>query len=128
MSKFMPWIFVWSISLLGCAATSPTAPSKSAYPRHENITATLFWVGEPGNVQSAFDGHWQEHFGGVDDPKHRGGFMPTGFVPKENPFYFALPYSDLGKGGRKADAENVVPWAKQRAWKPGESMCKNRWI
>jgi hypothetical protein len=44
---------------------------------------------------------WEGHFGGVDDPDRRDGYFLEGFVPKENPFYFALPYTDYDEHGRK---------------------------
>jgi hypothetical protein len=72
-------------------------------------------------------GDWRS-IGGVDDPKRRKGSYPADFMPAENPFYFALPYTDFAGGRRKPDAAAVVPWAKDRAWGPRESMCKNRWI
>jgi hypothetical protein len=113
---------------------APPHVSSPAYPLHTQVTTTVFWVGEsagPGNIanaQSAWDERWQEHFGGVDDPHRRRGSRPAGFVPRENPFYFALPYNDLAGGRRKADAAAVVPWASGRTWGLGESMCKNRWV
>ena len=121
--------------LLGCTGCRHDLSSSArTYPLHSRITATGFWVGEPAgangvaNVQSAWDERWQEHFGGVDDPRRRDGFRPAGFAPRENPFYFALPYNDFAGGVRKPSASAVVPWAGDRAWGAGESMCKNRWI
>src|SRR5437868_11073447 len=94
-------------------AAGPT--SRPAYPIHHDITATELWVGEPaaerrdpGNLASAWDEHWPAHFGGFDDPKNRSGWNPKAFVPKENPFYFALPYNDLDKDGRKSGAAGVI--------------------
>ncbi len=95
--------------------------------------ATVFWVGEGAtsdngfihNAESAWDGEWMTHFGGVDDPGNRCGFLPCGFMPKENPFYIALPYNDLDdRGNRKSDAR-VIPWNDPGAEK---SVLKNRWI
>lgn len=107
------------------------------YSMHSNITTTLFWAGEEAdkdnkdisNLPSAWDEKWVKHFGGVDTPKKRNGLMPSGFIPSENPFYFALPYNDFDEdGNRKEDIENIVPWAKEKTWKDTESMLKNRWI
>ena len=106
------------------------------YPRHTAITTTLFWVGEDAsdenayisNAPSAWDDDWQAHYGGVDSPDHRRGYLPAGFTPKENPFYCALPYSDFGKDGHKPDVLTVVPWARERPWGDTESLCKNRWL
>src|SRR4030042_2403699 len=109
-----------------------------AYPIHTNITATVFWVGEPegggsseNNALSAWDDSWQAHYGCYDDPYSRNGYYPQGCVPKENPFYFDLPYDDFDwdtTGGRRSDAYQVVPWADSRKWAENESMLKNRWI
>ena len=107
------------------------------FPVHENIVVSVFWVGEQAddsngfisNEASAWDGNWEKHYGGVDDPDNRDGFLPAGFTPKENPFYFALPYNDFdSKGKRKSEAADVVYWSKEKDWGERESMCKNRWI
>jgi hypothetical protein len=122
-----------SSMLLLCA--SGRAPN--SYPLHHDITATEFWAGEPAdrdngnisNTQSAWDGLWEAHYGGVDDPAHRTGYLPSAFVPKENPFYFALPYDDFDdNGNRRKDVARVIPWFDERPWTANESMCKNRWI
>ena len=113
-----------------------TDTSKTGYLIHRNITATVFWVGEPqgrgsseDNALSAWDDDWQVHFGGFDDPFNRNGYYPVGFTPKENPFYLDLPYNDFDDAGkRKANAFEVVPWAKEKTWGPQESMLKNRWV
>ncbi len=74
------------------------------------ILATTFWVGEKGNEASAWDPEWVRNFGGVDDPTRRNGCFPAGFVPKQNPFYCALPYNDV-------------------AGRPGaRSALKDRWV
>ncbi len=107
------------------------------YPLHENIRTTYFWVGESAdadnqyvsNLSSAWDDNWVRHYGGVDDPKNRDQYMPSAFTPKENPFYFALPYNDFNDDGtRKADAYDTVYWAGDKQWGDSESMLKNRWI
>jgi len=104
---------------------------------HRDVVATVFWVGEGAdasneyisNAMSAFDEQWQAHYGGVDAPSPRRGHRPAAFTPKENPFYFALPYTDLDEEGkRKANAMHVVPWAASAPLNPWESMVKNRWI
>lgn len=148
---FIPLIalLLLEIGLVGCPqdhtaptpspapAPSPgTSGSSSSYPLHSNIKVTVFWVGEEAdasnagiaNRASAWDSHWAEHFGGIDDPLKRNGFLPSGFKPLENPFYFALPYNDYGSKGRRSDAASTIPWAGERSWSSSESMCKNRWI
>src|SRR3989344_4623524 len=72
----------------------PEQPAaQSQYPLHRNITATVFWVGEPqgggsseDNAISAWDDNWQQSYGGFDDPENRDGYYPVGFTPKETPF------------------------------------------
>ncbi len=111
-------------------------PTVASYPLHKNITVTIFWIGEGAtnenafisNVQSAWDEKWLEHYGGVDDPYNRIGYFPEGFIPRENPFYFALPYNDFDENGRKESAYKRVYWAGEKIWASDESMCKNRWI
>ncbi len=112
-----------------------TTPASAKYTLHENITATLFWVGEDEspdnhqitNVESAWDDTWLKHYGGIDTPE-RTTLFPA-FKPKENPFYFALPYSDFDdNGNRREDAFKVIPWAGEKTWTQEESMVKNRWI
>jgi len=107
------------------------------YPLRQNILATIFWVGESANQdnnyipnsQSAWDENWQEHFGGIDNPEKRNGFCPADFKPKENSFYFALPYNDFGLNGkRKISAEETVYWAGEKEWGENEPMLKNRWL
>ncbi|MCX6747188.1 MAG: hypothetical protein NTU63_03590 [Candidatus Pacearchaeota archaeon] len=107
----------------------------SIYPVHENIVTTVFWVGEDAdksndfidNKQSAWDDAWMEHYGGVDNAYRRKGYMPAEFRPKENPFYFALPYNDFDEGERKSTSQEVY-WVNEKEWGENESMCKNRWI
>jgi len=107
------------------------------YPLHKDISVTYFWVGEAGsaansnipNSQSAWDDKWAEHFGGVDDPDNRNGYLPATFVPSENPFYFALPFNDFdANGSRKKSLSQTIYWSGEKQWGSLESMCKNRWI
>ncbi|MCY2932502.1 MAG: hypothetical protein NTV86_24010 [Planctomycetota bacterium] len=122
--------------LVGAGCRQDVSSAGGEYAVHSQITATVFWVGESAgadrpdiaNAKSAWDERWQEHFGGVDDPQHRVGSRPARFVPRENPFYFALPYNDFAGGVRKPAAATVVPWAGERVWGAAEPMCKNRWI
>ncbi len=117
-------------------APESTPASVSAYPLHRDITATVFWVGEPvgngsseDNALSAYDDNWQSDYGGFDDPYCRQGCYPCGFTPKENPFYVTVPYSDFNDNGdRKANAYTVVPWANEKTWADNESMMKNQWV
>ncbi len=111
--------------------------SNTQYILHQNVTTTLFWIGEKAgddnkhisNLPSAWDESWVDHFGGVDNPKKRNGYVPSSFVPDENSFYFALPYNDLNdEGNLKGEVKKIVPWAKEVSLKKEESICKNRWI
>lgn len=111
--------------------------STERYPVHENITATVFWAGEQAdpsndfitNTQSYWINDWTKAYGGVDDPSDRCGFHPCKFTPKENPFYFALPYGDRdSQGNPKPQTElQHIPWYEKNPEK-GESLLKNRWI
>ena len=50
------------------------------------------------------------------------------FVPRQNPFYVALPYNDVTRGRFKPEARLVIPWFKQAYTEPGRSVCKSRWL
>jgi hypothetical protein len=133
--------------LAAAALLAGTGGAATAYPIHRGVTATVFWIGEPvgngssdDNALSAWDDAWLHHYGGVDDPARRSaanGWFPSGFTPKENPFYFDLPYNDFdGHGRPRSDRMQVVPWARdyepqlRRAARRGEpfSLLKNRWV
>ncbi|MBI5456467.1 hypothetical protein HY969_01880 [Candidatus Kaiserbacteria bacterium] len=100
---------------------------------YKHAIATVFWVGEGetednayiSNSESAFDGNWLSSFGGVDDPECRNGFHPCLFTPRENPFYIALPYSDLDEEGNRKENAFGIPWFK--AVTKG-SLLKDRWV
>jgi len=103
----------------------------------ENITATIFWVGEEAcranpvhNKASSWDMRWVKTFGGVDHPYKRSGFHPKGFKPKANPFYVALPYNDIGSktNRHKAEASKVIWWYSQKYQTKYLSVCKGKWI
>lgn len=98
----------------------------------KDATATVFWVGESEtndngfihNRSSAWDIDWMEHFGGIDDPDDRCGFRPCAFTPRENPFYIALPYSDMARGRSKENAARI-PWYEHRE---NHTILKDRWV
>jgi hypothetical protein len=109
----------------------------SKYILHENISTTVFWVGEKAsdanhdisNFPSCWDEKWSTHFGGVDKSNKRNGYFPASFKPKENPFYIALPYNDFNsKGKRKSGLDVYIPWYTEKKWADNESVCKNRWV
>lgn len=101
---------------------------------YKQVITTLFWAGERAdssnayisNKESFWDSKWQEHFGGVDDPDNRCGYRPCDFLPKENPFYFALPYGDFNDDGTEKDSIAQIPWYEEKS--PEESILKNQWI
>ncbi len=136
MKKILTLIFL-SLVFSSCKDNSIVYPPSNTYPVHRNITSTYFWVGEPSdsasgyipNSQSSWDINWQAHYGGVDDPNNRSGYFPAGFTPKENPFYFALPYNDFDvNGNRRQSVYSMIYWANSKTWSAYESMCKNQWI
>lgn len=123
------------------------ACGNNATPGSHTVNATIFWVGEAagpenGNIAndvSSWDGGWVAHFGGIDDPNAQArtpdGLRPKAFAPKENPFYFALPYTDFTDAGQVKENAALVPWydaalpsRPQTAALPAFSIIKNRWI
>jgi hypothetical protein len=111
-------------------------PFRNGTPWKRNVVATVFWAGElpsannpTPNTCSAWDQNWQENFGGYDDPERRNGWCPAGFTPMLNPFYVALPYNDVARGGvHRPEASEVIPWFWQNYRGDGISVCKGRWI
>ena len=55
------------------------------------------------------------NYGGFDnpDPSRRHDYIPVIYVPRQNPFYCALPYNDVSHGQFKPEAPMVVPWFRQ---------------
>ena len=107
------------------------------YPWKRGIVTTVFWVGERPtannpvpNYKSSWDTRWAHNYGGLDnpDPAQRRNFIPSRFVPKQNPFYIALPYNDVTRGTTKAEARRAIPWFKQTFERPGKSVLKGRWV
>ena len=117
-------------------------PARQMTPQYAwktDIVATIFWVGElptqnnpTPNTASSWDPKWTNNFGGYDDPdpkQRHAEFRPVKFTPKENPFYFALPYNDvLNYKTTKEEASQHIPWFKASFKKAGKSVCRNRWI
>ena len=111
--------------------------SSNKYPWHRGIVTTVFWVGENASVNnpvhnraSSWDSNWMTSYGGYDnpDPAKRRGYYPPNFIPKQNPFYCALPYNDLSKRSHKPEAKLVIPWFKDAYTKDGVSVCRDRWV
>lgn len=129
-------IFGWQTAQHQAIRSPETAQKSIEYPVHNNIRATVFWVGEAAddsndyipNHISAWSSDWVAAYGGVDDPEKRCGYAPCAFTPRENPFYFALPFSDYTESGPRAPAElAAVPWYTG-TMPEGTSILKNRWI
>lgn len=130
-------LWVWFFEGMNPPPKMPAAAEQQTqtYPLHENVRATMFWAGEDADDSNNFiDNHasawtldWVGAYGGVDDPNKRCGFAPCAFTPKENAFYFALPYNDLD------DDCNTKPSQKRAHWYTGatphgQSIIKNRWV
>lgn len=107
------------------------------YPWKRNIVTTVFWVGEDAgqnnpvaNHKSSWDVNWRANYGGLDtpDPMARRNYIPVGFVPRQNPFYVALPYNDVEKGRTKPEAKIVIPWFRRAFREEGKTVCKGRWL
>jgi hypothetical protein len=112
-------------------------PTLTRFPWKANIVTTVFWVGEQAggnnpvpNFKSSWDANWTSNYGGFDNPEpsSRRNYIPVAFVPRQNPFYCALPYNDVTHGQTKPEAPLVIPWFKQYYTEPGRSVCQHRWI
>src|SRR5436190_14910262 len=95
--------------------------SMTRFPWKTNIVTTVFWIGEAAagtnpvpNVKSSWDANWTSNYGGYDHPNPgvRKNYIPISFVPRQNPFYCALPYNDVTHGQFKPEAALVIPWFK----------------
>ena len=113
------------------------ATARSPYPWKRQIMTTVFWIGEAAaqnnpvpNDKSSWDTRWVHNYGGYDnpDPRARSGYLPAAFVPRQNPFYIALPYNDISRTGTKSEASKVIPWFKDNFVRCGQSVLKGRWI
>ncbi len=117
--------------------TSRSASFFGRYPWKTNIVTTIFWVGEASstnnpvhNRSSSWDLNWATSFGGYDnpDPLARSNYIPAKFVPRQNPFYVALPYNDVTRGTTKPECRQVIPWFNQAFEREGKSVCHDRWV
>ena len=107
------------------------------YPWKTNIVTTIFWIGEPAggnnpvhNVSSSWDLNWETSYGGYDNPNPgaRSGYRPASFIPRQNPFYVALPYNDVTHGSTKPEARQFIPWFRDAFVEEGKSVCRDRWL
>jgi hypothetical protein len=127
--------YVTGPSLIGRNAALSEGPG--GYPWKRGIVTTIFWIGERPrgnnpvpNARSSWDKYWYYSYGGYDnpDPGSRRNFIPINFVPRQSPFYFALPYNDVQGGHTKHEATQVIPWFKQAFARDGQTVLKDRWI
>ena len=117
----------------------PTAsrPATQRFPWKTSIVTTVFWIGEQAggnnpvpNYKSSWDLNWTNNYGGFDTPETsaRRNYIPVAFIPRQNPFYCALPYNDVSHGQFKPEAPLVIPWFKQGYTGQGQSVCWHHWI
>jgi hypothetical protein len=122
-------------SLMGRSNSLFMGPGR--YGWKPNIVTTIFWIGErPSgnnpvpNDRCSWDKYWYASYGGYDnpDPDGRRNYVPVSFIPRQNPFYCALPYNDVEGGHTKPEAAQVIPWFKQAYVRDGQTVLKGRWI
>ena len=120
------------ISKMQPQVVAPTSSrlATQRFPWKTNIVTTVFWIGGKANHKSVWDANWTSNDGGFDTPDSsaRRNYIPVAFIPRQNPFYCALPYNDVSHGQFKPEAPLVIPWFKQAYTGPGQSVCKGRWI
>lgn len=113
------------------------ATNLGKYSWKYGIVTTTFWIGEnptPNNPvpnhASSWDRQWIRNYGGYDNPNpaYRRGFIPVNFVPRQNPFYIALPYNDINRSGTKPEVSRVIPWYRTSFERSGKTICKGRWL
>ena len=123
-------------------AKTEEVSNRQNYYLHKKIKTTYFFIGEKDiyktgvidNGSSAWTKNWIDAYGGFDNPDGRNGYFPADFIPKENPFYFALPYNDVTDHGHKNSIKKInilKVWKKHTdSINSGDfiSYCKNRWI
>ncbi len=118
-------------------SSRPLFGGGGSYPWKTNIVTTTFWAGEAAatnnpvhNRSSSWDANWAVNFGGYDNPDAsvRKNFLPPGFIPRQNPFYVALPYNDVTRGTTKPESRLAIPWFRQAFEKEGKSVCRDRWV
>ncbi len=119
--------------------TQPQTNRPGTMPWHFDITATYFYIGELAtkrnptpNTASSWDSMWDDNYGGYDDPNPANRdpvtYAPLGFTPQLNPFYVALPYNDVDRGGPKPEASRVIPWYRRDKGGKYESVCRGTWV
>ena len=135
----LPFKDASTLSLSNSRSISTAFP-ESSYPWKRQIITTVFWIGERPtqhnpvpNDKSSWDVEWVHNYGGYDNPnpkaRDQDQFTPIAVsTPKQNPFYVALPYNDVGHRGTKPEAGLVIPWFRTAFEENGKSVCKGRWL
>src|ERR1700738_990461 len=86
-------------------------PATARFSWKTNIVTTVFWIAEAAggdqmvpNHKSSCDANWAGSYGGFANPESsaRRNYIPVAFTPRQNPFYFAVPYNDVTHGDRKS--------------------------
>jgi hypothetical protein len=134
--RMRPRVFAYDAMQSKPAIRAEPVSFHSSYPWRIDISTTVFWVGEPAsfkspdNRRSAWDRDWMVDYGGTDTPliSSREHFRPIAFVPRQNPFYVALPYNDQCPGGIRPEASKVIPWFDPVVAAQGKSNLKGRWL
>jgi hypothetical protein len=121
--------------------TARTTSTGGVYQWKQDIVTTCFWVGENATVNnpvskhaSCWDLNWATNSGGFDTPDadarlHEAqDYRPKAFIPRQNPFYFALPYNDVTHGSTKPEARTCIPWFRTAYVRDGQSVLRDRWI
>jgi hypothetical protein len=108
------------------------AKTMTPKPKFKKTMTTIFWVGEDAthengyinNYGSYWDSNWMKHFGGVDSPTDRNGYMPAAFTPRQNPFYVALPFAETDSEGSLKEIARKIP-----GYDTGKRpLTRNRWV
>ncbi len=109
-----------------------TVKASNPMQKFKKTITTIFWVGESANSDNGFihnyasywDTNWMKHFGGIDSPLKRNGYMPAAFTPKQNPFYVALPFAEVDADGNLKEIAKKIP-----GYGSGNGpLTKNRWV
>jgi hypothetical protein len=108
-----------------------TRSSIQMYKFKKTVT-TIFWVGENATNDNGFisnrgsywDSNWMKHYGGVDSPSNRKGYMPAAFTPRQNPFYVALPFAEADENGNLKEIARKIPGYGTK----NGALTRNRWV
>lgn len=105
-----------------------TSEDTNNYRWHTQAYTTQFFFGSSESYNgAAWNTNIVIHYGGIDNPFNRNGYYPQNFTPNENPFYAALPYSDISSQGNRRKNAQLIPWYDE-SLNYDESYIKNRWI